>query len=374
MAPKRILLLYISQVSGHRSAAMAVQEAIKSIKPEAEILSINAFNYTNPVTEKVINRIYMGVLNKAPQIWDYLYDNPRVVKRLEKIKNAVHKFNSPKLKKLFDKFQPDIVACTQAFPCGMVADYKKFYNSDVKLLAVLTDFVPHSYWVYDKVDYYIVPSREVADRLQAKGVPAQKIKPFGIPFDPKFNAPVDREAVLRKLNFKKDVPTLLIMGGGHGLGPIGTIIRSLEKVKSPLQEIVVTGINTKLHKRLQKEVKGYKKNIVITGFVDNINELMSICDILITKPGGITTAEALAKNIPMIIIKPIPGQEANNTAFLTGKKAAIEVDELEKINLTVEELLSHSEKLKSLAEAAAAISKPQAAMDIAKLILSENNA
>ena len=176
--PKRIILMYISEVSGHHSATLAIEKALKILQPDAEILNINAFNYTNPISEKVVNRLYMAVIKRTPQIWDYLYDNPAVVKKVENIKNNIHKFNSPKLKNLFDKFKPDAVVCTQAFPCGMVADFRKTYNSEISLVAVLTDYIPHSYWIYDTVNYYITPSQEVSRSLIKKGVPADKIKPL----------------------------------------------------------------------------------------------------------------------------------------------------------------------------------------------------
>lgn len=369
MAAKRIILMYISEVSGHHSATLAIEKAIKIISPETEVLNINAFNYTNPISEKIINRLYLSVIKMTPQIWDYLYDNPKVVKKLEKLKETVHKFNSPKLKRLFDKFKPDIVVCTQAFPCGMVAGFKKFYNSNLPLVAVLTDYIPHSYWVYDNIDQYVVPSDEVGLRLIQKGIPPDKIKPFGIPFDPKFNAPVDREKVLQKFNLAPDLTTVLIMGGGQGLGPIKTIVRSLEKIKKKIQEIVITANNQELYNSLKKKIRKYKHKIVLLGYVNNINELMDISSIIITKPGGITTAEALAKKLPMLIIEPIPGQEASNTVYLTQKGAALKVDKLKDINLIVEQLLTQPEELTKLAVSAGSISNPNASLDIAELLL-----
>jgi len=374
MHAKRIIIMYISKVSGHRSAALAIENAIRAISSQVEVLSIDAFNYTNPSIAKFTNYLYMNVVSKAPKIWGYLYDNPKVVKGLERIKNFVHKFNSPKLKKLFDQFKPDVVICTQAYPCGMVADFKKIYHSSLPLVAVLTDFVPHSFWIYDNVDYYISPSKEVTKRLQAKGIPEERIKTFGIPFDNKFNLPVEKEAVFEKYGLNPKQPTLLIMGGGHGIGPLSSIVRSLEKVNQDIQEIVVTGVNTKLYRDVEKEITKCKKRVVLLGFVNNIHELMSISDIIITKPGGITTAEALTKKLPMIIIHPIPGQEANNTAYLMQKEAAIKVDDLEKINLVVDDLLSHPEKLDSLRQSSATISKPNSSLDIARLLLGINNA
>jgi len=361
--------MYISEISGHHSATLAIEKALKILQPDVEILNINAFNYTNPVSEKIINRLYMAIIKRTPQLWDYLYDNPAVVKKVENIKKVIHKFNSPKLKNLFDKFRPQAIVCTQAFPCGMVADFKKTFNADIPLIAILTDYIPHSYWVYDTVNYYITPSDEVSLRLIKKGVPPGKIKPIGIPFDPKFNETVSRAGVMQKLDLNQDIPTVLIMGGGQGLGPIKTIIRSLEKVKKDFQEIIVTGANKKLFKSLKRKVKKYKKNIIVLGYVDNISELMAISSIIITKPGGVTTSEALAKKIPIIIVKPIPGQEASNTVYLTQKGAAIKIDKPSSINFIIEDLLKDHVKLNRLRQACGRIGKPNASFDIAGFLL-----
>jgi processive 1,2-diacylglycerol beta-glucosyltransferase len=361
--------MYISEVSGHRNAALAVEKAIRALEPNAEITNINAFNYTNPVAEKVVNSIYMGIIKVAPKIWDYLYDNPKIVKRVEKAKQNIHKANSPKLKQLFDRLKPDAVVCTQAFPCGMVADYKKTYGAKLPLVAVLTDFVPHSYWVYDEVNYYVTPSEDVSLRLIAKGVPAERVKSQGIPFDHKFNVELNKERVFHKYKLSSEIPTVLIMGGGQGLGPIKTIIKSLEKVTGNIQEIVVTGTNKKLYNSLKRRIKKYKKNILLFGYVQHINELMYIADFVISKPGGVTTAEVLAKGKPMIIVKPLPGQEASNTTYLTERGAALKVERPRRIYLAVDDLLKNASKLGRLASAAKYISKPNASMDIARLLL-----
>jgi len=369
MSAKRIILMYISEVSGHRSATMAIEKAVKTLEPEAEILNINAFNYTNPISEKVINRIYMEVIKRTPKLWDYLYDNPSVVKSLDKIKKSIHKSNSPKLKKLFDKFNPDLIVCTQAYPCGMVADYKKTYAVDLPLVAVLTDYIPHAYWVYDTVDYYITPSEDVSERLEKKGVDPARIKSYGIPFDHKFNQPLNKEEIFRKLNLNPQKPVVLIMGGGQGLGPIKTIVKSLEKVKHDIQELIVTGTNNKLLRSLKRKIKRYKKDIHLFGFVQDIHELMRISKVIISKPGGVTTAEVLSMGLPMVIVKPIPGQEVNNTNFLTSKGAAIEVGQPKEVHQVIDELLEDKVKLDHLSQAAAKIAKPNASMEIAKLLL-----
>jgi len=371
MSEKNIILMYITEISGHHSAALAIEKGIKILSADAQVLNINAFQYTNPISEKIVNRIYTTIIKKTPKIWDYVYDNLKIKNRIEKLQESLYKLNSPKLKKLFDRFQPDVAVCTQAFPCGMVADYKKAYNSKLPLIAVLTDYVPHSYWIYDNVNYYISPSEEVSQRLIKKGIPSYKIKSFGIPFDPAFNESVDKDSIREKFKLVFGLKTILIMGGGQGLGPIKTIVKSLEKVKLPIQEIIVAGTNKKLYNSLKKKIKEYKKRILLYGYVNNINELMSVCDIVITKPGGITTSEALAKKLPLIIVKPLPGQEINNTVYLMEQRAAIKIDKPELTNEVIDDLFSNSQELKRLSESAGRIAKPNAALDIARFILEQ---
>jgi processive 1,2-diacylglycerol beta-glucosyltransferase len=362
--------MYISEISGHHSATLAIEKSLKILEPRSEILNINAFNYTNPISEKVVNRIYMGVIRRTPQIWEYLYDNPKVAKKIASLKNSVHKFNSPKLKVLFDKFRPDAVVCTQAFPCGMVADYKKDFSSPLPLVAVLTDYIPHSYWIYNHVNYYISPCEEVSERLVKKGAPAEKIKTFGIPFDPKFNQRAARPEIARRLGLSAGLPTVLVMGGGQGLGPIKTIIRSIDKLGIELQQIVVAGSNQKLYKSLKRKTPKLKNKTLVFAYVDNIHELMDASDVIITKPGGITAAEATAKGLPIVIVRPIPGQEAHNSAYLTQKGAAIKVEKPKEAAEAIKELLSDGRKLQEMRAALSQISKPNASMDIAKLLLS----
>lgn len=369
MAHKRIVLMYITEVSGHHSATLAIERAIKMLEPHAEILNINAFNYTNPVSEMVVNRLYLNIIKKTPRIWDYLYDNLRVKKKIDMLKNAVHRLNSPKLKVLFDGFKPNVVACSQAFPCGMVTDFKKTYGIDIPLVAVVTDYIPHSYWIYDNIDYYVISSESAKTKLMNNGIPDRRIKSFGIPFDHKFNRGIDKPGVMRKLGLDENLPIILIMGGGQGLGPIKTIVRSLDKIKADFQEIIVTGVNNKLYKSLKGKLNDCRKKILLFGFVDNINELMAVSNLIITKPGGITTAEALASGLAMLIVQPIPGQEINNTDYLTSRGAAVKVDKPADIGRVTEELLKNRQRLTQMSKCARQISKPNASMDIARLLL-----
>jgi len=361
--------MYISLNSGHHKASLAIQDALSHVDSSIDVLNINAFNYTNPILEKVINKTYTGIVKNTPEVWDYLYDNPAVFKKIQGLRDIIHNFNSEKLKSLLDSFQPDVIACTQAFPCGMIADLKKQQLTNATLFGVLTDYNPHYYWIYDSVDYYITASQSATQRLLQCGVNQKKIKTFGIPVNPSFNARQDTKKIKKKLGLSLEAPTILVMGGGQGLGPIKETIKALDNMDIGLQSIVVAGTNKRLFKWLTRGIKkGFKKHILALEYSNNISDLMDASDLVITKPGGLTTAEALAKGLPIIIINPLPGQEAKNTQFLASIEAAKKVDSYLELPSVIKELVNNPDKLESMRKAAFAVGKPNSAGDVAKLI------
>ncbi len=368
--PKRVLLMYISQVSGHRQSAMAIQRSLKSLNPDCTIRSINGFGYTYPIMEKVVNTAYMGVIKRVPQIWEFLYDNPNIIKASKEWKEKIHKSSHKKLKPLIEDFDPDVVVCTQAFPCGMVADYKLTHRLRFTVVGVLTDFAPHLYWLHPGVDYYVVPSEQAKERFVKEGVPADRIKVFGIPIRDKFAATVDRTAIARKLGLSLEIPIILVMGGGQGLGPMKDAVASLVKLVRPLQMIVIAGTNAKLVEWLKKIQRKTKKKILVYEYVTNVDELMEVATLIVTKPGGMTTSECLAKGLPMVIVDPIPGQEERNSRFLAAGGIAIRVDDKAKIGSRIDELLSKPSQLQAMRAAAFKYGKPRAAEHIARFVLS----
>lgn len=361
--------MYITRVSGHRQATLAIQQALRQLDPDIEAPAINGFGYTYPLLEKIVNKAYMSVIKRTPRVWDYLYDNPSIVKSSQSIQHFLHKTSHAKIGKLFARHRPGAIVCTQAFPCGMVADYKREHKLDVKLIGVLTDFAPHSYWINDGVDYYIVPSEDVKERLVAKGVAPDLIRAYGIPLRAKFASRLDPRPIADKMGLDPGVPTILVMGGGQGLGPIKKIVESLVKIRMYAQIIVLAGTNKKIIKSLRKCCARSDKKILIMEFATNVDELMELATLIVTKPGGMTTAESLAKGLPMVIINPIPGQEMRNTDFLIQKGIGIRVHEVKAIGEEIEILLNAPERLEAMSKAAYANARPYASLDIARLIL-----
>ncbi|MDD5617958.1 MAG: glycosyltransferase [Candidatus Omnitrophica bacterium] len=365
---KKILLMYITHVSVHHSATLAIEQAINSFNPHPDMLHIDGFGYSYPIMEKVTHAIYMGVIKKIPIIWDLLYDNPSVVKNLNSLKESVYRRNRGKIKQLIESQNCKVAVCSQAFPCGMIADYKKHCSQDIKLIAVITDFIPHSYWVYDEIDFYVVGSQEARETLLNKGVGEDKIKLYGIPIDPKFSRNLDKNSTAAELGITLDRPTVLIMGGGHGLGPISNLIKAVDNSGLSVNLLVVAGINKKLFSCLNNY--NFKNKTHIYGYINYIDKLMTISDILVTKPGGITTAEALAKNIAMLIVKPLPGQEQNNTNFLLKQGVVYKAEDIKDTVNKLKFLLNNPDELKRIKDNISKLAMPSSSLKIAELALS----
>ena len=367
---KKALIFYLTKFSGHYHAAVAVEKALRLVYGDVHVRNINAPDYTNPILGRIVNKVYMEIIKKKPEIWGRMYDNIEVLKKTKKIREALHKYNMSKIKKLIKNYSPDAVFCTQAFPCGMISDYKRDTGSKIPLVGILTDHAPHSYWLHEKVDYYVVPSDNTANILREKGVTQKKIKIYGIPVDSKFSTKHDVAAIKAKMGLNPGHPTVLIMGGSQGLGSVEEVVKSfMGDFKHNYQLIVVTGANKKLYNRLNRFTrKKTAGNICLLSYVDNIDELMEVSDVIVTKAGGMTTTEALVKNLPMLIANPIPGHEQMNTDYLVKKGAAIEIKKYSQIYRTINKLVDSENGLKNMKEAIKKIAKPNSAVDIAKLV------
>jgi len=366
----RILFLYLTKHSGHYAAAVAIEHAVRRFDPEAQSMLLDSFSHANPVLSKVTLKAYLAALKAAPEIWEWMYDNPGFKERTAKIRELLNRGNSRKLQRVLDEFEPDAIICTQAFACGVMASWKRAMGRKSPILVgVLTDFVAHRYWADPNVDLYIAPSEDTRQNLILQGVPSDRAAAFGIPTKECFQQPVDKSAVIKALGLTPDLPKILVMGGSLGLGPMKSVIRKLNKLPQPFDIIVVTGKNEELQEQLGRRGPKLRHTTKIFGFVGNVQELMEISEIIITKPGGITTAEALVKRLPMIIINPIPGQEAKNTEYLLSQHVAVEAGTANDVMLFVDEFLRNPRKLWTMREAAGAVARPRSAENSAREIL-----
>ncbi len=361
----KVMLSYLNITTGHKKAAWSIHKALKELYPEISVLEIDPLKVFYPRLEAIINKGYQRLVKSNPDIWDYVYDNEKIVKLTANLRQITNSFNSYRLSKLFSSFNPQAVVCTHAFPCGIFSALKN--SNKFLLIGVITDFDVHSYWIHPNVSCYVVATEHTAAKLQKKGIEKERIKILGIPVDPVFTKVQDIQAIKRKYNLKEEIPTILIMGGGWGFGPIEGIIHCLNELENiDFQIIVVAGTNKKLESRLNK--LSLSKLVKVFGFVDFMDELMKVSNLFIGKPGGMTTAESLACGLPMVIINSIPGQEERNAQYLTAQGAGIKANSEWEVKKIVQELLTNPRKMNEMQEKALNIGKPQSAFDVVRTI------
>jgi processive 1,2-diacylglycerol beta-glucosyltransferase len=221
------------------------------------------------------------------------------------------------------------------------------------------------------VDLYCVAAEETKARLVARGAKAENIVATGIPIAAKFSSKPDVKAVRKQYGLRDDLGVMLVLSGGFGMGPVAEILEELDKVPNKFQTVVVTGRNEELRRDLAAQDRKHPTHIL--GFASNMHELMAISDLVITKPGGLTSSEALAMGKPLFILNPIPGQEAANSDFLLERGAAGKVNRVEDLPYRIEQLLG-SKKLVQMAAAAKALGRPQAAANVCREVMKRSAA
>ncbi len=334
-----------------------------------ECKTVNALRLTHPLLESFVLKTYHGIIKNTPEVWDHVYDNLKIKERLENFRKFVHRVKAGKLLKLLQEQQPDALVCTQAFPCGLIADRKTQGEITAPVIAVITDYAVHAYWVYEGVDLYVVPSEGARQQLLSYGIPAEKILALGIPVSPKFTDQADPSRIKKRYGLSSHLPLVLVMGGGQGLGPMKQIVQELDKLPTPLEIVVLAGTNKLLQSSLEYSQKKFHKRVMVHGYLREVAPLMSIADILIGKPGGLTISEAMASALPMILIDPIPGQEVRNAGFLLREKVAALANDAAQAAHCVQDWLEHPCNLQEIRDKIKVLRKPQAAARIAQEIL-----
>ena len=276
--------------------------------------------------------------------------------------------NSRKLEKYIIETKPDVIISTHFFASEIISDMKETGKIDSRLVTVVTDYRLHSWWVADRTDMYVVAGQDAYDDLVKKWkVEPSRIKILGIPIEPVFSKKPDRAKIFRDAGLKEGLFTVLVVGGGFGVGPIEDIIKTVGNISGPLQIITICGHNEELAKKLEALSLSMKAHIKVFGYVNNVYEYMDIADVLISKSGGITVSESLAKELPMIIIAPIMGQETRNSDYLIKNGAAVKIVKAEDLKEIIEYFVSNPQKVAAMKEAIRAIKKPDACYDVAKL-------
>lgn len=227
-------------------------------------------------------------------------------------------FSLHKLSTMLETENPAVVVSTFPPAAAGMSLLKGMGFTNVPTATVMTDHTDHSYWIHAHTDYYMVGSDVVQVALERKGVPSEKISVTGIPVNPLYSQPMDPGRLRAHYGLRPSEQVVLIMGGGEGM--IDKEIIELLKSRAYPKDVrfmVVCGRNMKLYQALLEEFAGHPQ-ITVMGYVDRMHELMAIADLMVTKPGGLTISEALTMERPMLLVKPLPGQEQDNADYLVG--------------------------------------------------------
>jgi processive 1,2-diacylglycerol beta-glucosyltransferase len=368
----KVLILHASTGAGHKRAAEALGKAFALEDKNAEVAVRDILDFTSPMFRKTYGKGYLDIVRKAPELWGFMYarsDKKAQYPSHKKIRAIFNEINAGAFIRFCKSYNADIVVCTHFMPLEILA--RKFGRRwrDVPLFCVVTDFAVHSLWIAQDVDCYYVATEDARRQLIRKGQPAEKIRITGIPVDPVFSQSDTAENARRKLVIDPAIPTILLLSGGFGIGPTADLIRSFGQADVNCQLLVVAGANEKLKKEAIAAASALRIPAKVFGFVDNIHELMDASDVVISKPGGLTTSEVMAKAKPMIVIDPIPGQEQRNCEYLLEAGAAVRLYEPEDAPYKVQTILADPARLARMQQNARGISHPCAAREIVSDIL-----
>jgi processive 1,2-diacylglycerol beta-glucosyltransferase len=368
--PLRVLFLSASVGVGHTAAAAAVGRELERQRAGARVDIVDSYQYAASIFSKVVADGYIGMVKTVPQVYRYIYDRAERATQVGAFRTWVSQFTASNLRPLLDERKPDVVVCTHAFPCGVMAEYKRMFAPDLPVVGIVTDFVVHPFWIYRNVDAYAVATQEMGAALLARGIAAERIVVSGIPVDSRFVTPrLPKEALRRALDLPADRSVVLMMGGGLGIGPLDFMMRALGNVDVPLAGAIIVGRNKSLERRVLAMAERIDYPLRVLGFVDNVFDYMHASDVLVSKPGGLTSSEALVADLPMILVRPLPGQEERNTRFLVSRRAAIRAKGSRQLSQTVGDLLRSPERHAQLRASMLPLRKPNAAGIVADRIL-----
>lgn len=378
---KRVLILSANVGAGHTRAAEAIKLSFQKQYPQLEILVVDSYRYASAFLGKVAADGYIQMVKRWPKLYGYLYEAGRKESKLVLFKNWIAQIAAQSFRPLIAEFDPAVIVCTHAFPCGIASVLKE--ECGIPIVGVVTDYVVHPYWIYKNIDLYAVATTEMSSILETYGIARDRIRITGIPIDPRFNLLDSKEELRRRHNLDVSTPTVLLMGGGLGLGPIEKTFRALRRTSHPLQVLVVVGTNKALKRRMEAYTKrangsnsftivskrNILRNVHVYSYIDFIHELMKASDFVITKPGGLTSTEAIVAEVPLLLIKPLPGQEERNSNWLVSKKVAVLVNKEKNIPRVLDDLLLNPKKIERMKLKAKNIKRPNAAAQVANEVI-----
>lgn len=366
-----LLLLHATAGAGHTRAAQAIAAALdQSGSPGHRV--VDTLDCTTSLFRRMYTKAYIDLIQRAPELWGYLYDRYDAVRppgnMTVRARLAFDQLNSRAFRQLLERTQPQAILCTHFLPLELLSDMKARSRLSTPVHAVVTDISPHGFWVYPHIDHYHVATEAAARELVRKGIDSGRISVSGIPIDPVFAQSAPAPTMRATLGLPER-PTVLLLSGGFGVGPLLAMLDSFAGADCGLSLVVVAGRNSELEAACRARAATLPLPVTVYGFVDNMHELMDAADLIVTKPGGLTCNEALAKGKPLALAAPIPGQEQRNCEYLLESGAAVRLYDVGDAAWHLQRWLGAGERMTAMRANALRVARPQAAADIAQSLL-----
>lgn len=368
----RVLVLSASAGSGHIRAAEAIEKALTQKQAARDVFHVDALEYTNKVFRNLYSKAYVDMVNRAPSMLGWLYDQLDKPWQNDRLRRAFNQLNSRPFIKMLQEYDPDIAICTHFLPAEIISRLKAENRLSCAQAIVTTDFDVHAMWLCRYCEQYFVALEETRVHLERLGIPDTKVSVSGIPIDPVFSIPKEKSAMRRKYGLDLEKTTVLVSAGGFGVGPLHNLVSSLTELRHPTQLLVICGHNHKLQNRVDRLVSRSSRSVPIRtfGYTKEMDELMAAADILLGKPGGLTTSEALCRGLVSVIVNPIPGQEERNADHLLEEGVAIRCNNLPALAYKIDRLLDDRSRFEAMRSKALALARPNAAHEIVATLLS----
>jgi len=362
----RVLILSASSGAGHVRAAQALEQAFRA-RGDCQVEHVDAIAYVSKLFQRLYDDAYIAMVRRAPGLMGLLYDRMDQPWHHPRRRLALDRLNTQQMIRMLKRVQPDLCIATHFLPAEILAWLIAKKKLRARNAIVVTDYDVHAMWLCRTVDRYYVALQESAEYLAGIGVPREKLRVTGIPIDPLFEVPVARTEARKKLGLSNDARVMLISAGGYGIGPLEQLVHDILALKRPWQVVAIAGRAEKLKKRLEQlsksagQLPGGGDRLMVVGFTKEMDQYMAAADLLIGKAGGLTTSEALARGLPMVLIEPIPGQEERNADHLLEAGAAIRCNNLAAAAWKIAALLGNPDKLQAMSTAAKSMARPGAA-------------
>jgi processive 1,2-diacylglycerol beta-glucosyltransferase len=362
----RILILSASVGNGHTIAAESLKKAFEIKGIAREIRHEDVLDFTNPLFRRLYGKSYIDLVNNAPELLGWMYDQLDEPWKNEKRRLFFDKLNTRPFIKMVRDYRPDWIVCTHFLPSEIISDLKTKENLNCPQAIVVTDFDMHALWLCRNYEHYFVALDETRAYLETLGYPSGKISVTGIPIDPKFSETLSKASMREKYGLDPETPTIILSLGGFGVGRIETLIDALRSIRSPVQILAMCGRNEELKSSLQSfPVSDNGTRVVAVGYTKAMDEYMRASDLIVGKPGGLTTSEALAMGLVFVVVNPIPGQEERNSDHLLENGAAIRSNNPATLGYKIERLFKDPERLETMRRNSLNFARPRAAFDIA---------